>query len=69
MSRTECTAVYCWSCGNGDRTSDDQDEIGRPAELITKVMETDNCGKSGKEGKESTDDDDLEEFEEVPVES
>ena len=61
MSRAQYTAEYRWSCGNNHRTSNDQDKIDRLAELISKVMETDEDENVGNEGRRATDDD--EEFE------
>ena len=43
------SAVYSWSCGTSDRTSNDQDKVARLAELITKVqLATENEARVGK---------------------
>ena len=55
---------------NSDRTINDQDNVDRLSELVTKVLEiAKKIEREGYAGKEGTDDDDLEEFEEVRLES
>ena len=38
VGQEQHTAVYSWSCGNNDRTSNNQDKIDRLTQLITKVL-------------------------------
>ena len=52
VGQAQHTIVYSWSCGNRDRTSNDQNQIDRVAELITKVhLATDKDGRDGTGGE------------------